>query len=45
MLDVEAVVAPEVGAQRLRLRLGPGVEILVVEDRGLARPRRIPDVV
>jgi hypothetical protein len=31
MLDVEAVVALEMRAQRLRLLLGPGVEILVVQ--------------
>jgi hypothetical protein len=37
MLDVEAVVALEVRAQRLRLLLGPGVEVLVVELGGLGR--------
>ena len=37
MLDIQTVVAPEMRAQGLRLLLGPGVEVLVVELGRLGR--------
>ena len=40
MLDVEAVVALEMRAQRVCLLLGPGVEVLVVEVGCLGRHGR-----